>query len=95
MDTSFCPRMGNKISMEGVAETKFWGKVKGCTNQRLPHPGVHPIISHQSQTLLHIPARFSWKDPGIADSCEALPVPGKYKSGCSWSSIGWNTAPTK
>jgi hypothetical protein len=23
MDTSFCPRMGNKISMEGVAETKF------------------------------------------------------------------------
>jgi hypothetical protein len=24
-------------------------------------------------------------------SCEAMPVPGKYRSGCSQSSIGWNT----
>jgi hypothetical protein len=22
-----------------------------------------------------------------------MPVPGKYKSGCSQSSIGWNTGP--
>jgi hypothetical protein len=22
-----------------------------------------------------------------------MPVPGKYKSGCSLSSIGWNTGP--
>jgi hypothetical protein len=26
-------------------------------------------------------------------SCEAMPVPGKYRSGCSQSSIGWNTGP--
>jgi hypothetical protein len=26
-------------------------------------------------------------------SCEAVPVPGKYRSGCSQSSIGWNTGP--
>jgi hypothetical protein len=26
-------------------------------------------------------------------SYEALPVPGKYRSGCSQSSIGWNTGP--
>jgi hypothetical protein len=26
----------------------------------------------------------------IALSCEAMPVPGKYRSGCSQSSIGWN-----
>jgi hypothetical protein len=27
----------------------------------------------------------------IAVSCEAMPVPGKYRSGRSQSSIGWNT----
>jgi hypothetical protein len=24
---------------------------------------------------------------------EAMPVPGKYRSGCSQSAIGWNTGP--
>jgi hypothetical protein len=94
VDTSFLPRIQNKISMEGVAETKFGAKTKGGTMQRLPCPGVHPIISHQTQhTLLHMPARFCLRDPDIAISCEALPVPGKYRSGCSQSSIGWNTEP--
>jgi hypothetical protein len=27
----------------------------------------------------------------IAALSEAMPVPGKYRSGCSWPSIGWNT----
>jgi hypothetical protein len=58
VDTSFLLRIGNKISMEGVAETKFRAKTKGWTIQRLPHPGVHPIISHQTQTLLHMTERF-------------------------------------
>jgi hypothetical protein len=49
------------------------------------HQGIHPIISHQTQTLLHMPGRFCWKDPDIPVSCEALPVPGKHKSGCSVS----------
>jgi hypothetical protein len=35
------------------------------------------------------------KDPNpildIAVSCEAMPVPGKYRSRCSQSAIGWNT----
>jgi hypothetical protein len=31
MDTSFCPRIGNKISMEGVVETNFGAKTKGWT----------------------------------------------------------------
>jgi hypothetical protein len=56
--TSFLPRILNKISMEGVAETEFGAKTKGWTIQRLPHPGVHHIISHQTQTLLHMPSRF-------------------------------------
>jgi hypothetical protein len=29
----------------------------------------------------------------IAVSYEAMPVPGKYRSGCSLSSIRWNTGP--
>ena len=74
-------------------ETKFGAKTKGWTIQRLPHPGIHPIVSHQTQTLLHMPARFCWKDPYIVLSSEAMPVPGKYRSGCSQSSIGWNTGP--
>jgi hypothetical protein len=51
-------RIGNKIPMEGVTETKFGAKTKGWNIQRLPYLGIHPIISHQMQTLLHMPARF-------------------------------------
>ena len=58
MDTSFLLRLGNKIPMEGVTETKYVAEWKGWTIQRLPYPGIHPIISHQTQTLLHMPARF-------------------------------------
>ena len=54
---------------------------------------IHTIISLQTQTLLHIPARFCFKDPDIAVSYEAMTVPGKYRSGCSQSSIGWDTGP--
>jgi hypothetical protein len=93
VDTSFLPRIGNKIPMEGVAETKFGAETKGWIIQRLPHPGVNPMISHQTQTLLHMPAGFCQKDLDIAVWCEAMPVPCKYRSGCSQSSIGWNTGP--
>jgi hypothetical protein len=58
MDSSFLLRIGNKIPMEGVTETKLGAKTKGWTIQRLPHLGIHPIISHQNQTLLNMPARF-------------------------------------
>jgi hypothetical protein len=41
--TSFLLRMGNKIPMEGVIETKFRYEMEGegRTIQRLPHPGIH------------------------------------------------------
>jgi hypothetical protein len=58
VDTSFLLRMGNKVPMEGVTETKFEAKMEGKTNQRLPHPGIHPIYNHQTQTLLHMPERL-------------------------------------
>jgi hypothetical protein len=56
--TSLLLRMGNKIPMEGVAETKFGAETEGRTIQRLLHPGIHPIYNHQTQTLLHMPERF-------------------------------------
>jgi hypothetical protein len=65
VDTSFLLRIGNRIPMKGVTEIKFGAKKKGWTIQRLPCLGIHPIISHQSQMLLHMPARFCWKDPDI------------------------------
>jgi hypothetical protein len=58
VDTSFLLRMGNKIPVEGVTESKFGAETVERTIQRLPHLGIHPIISHQTQTLLHMPARF-------------------------------------
>jgi hypothetical protein len=63
-------RIGNKTPMEKATETKFGAEMKGWIIQRLPHPGIHPIISHQMQTLLHTPARFCWHDPNIAVSYE-------------------------
>ena len=93
VDTSFFLRMGNKIPMEGVTETKFGAETEVRTIQRLSHPGIHPTNNHQTQALLHMPARLCRQDPDIAFSCEAMPVSGKYRNGCSHSSIGWNTGP--
>ena len=58
VDISIFLRMGNKIPMEGVTETKFRAETEGRTIQRLPHPGIHPINNQQTQTQLHMPARF-------------------------------------
>jgi hypothetical protein len=58
MDTSFLPRIGNKIPMEGVTETEFGDETEGKTIHRLPQPGIHPIYNHQTQALLHMPERF-------------------------------------
>jgi hypothetical protein len=78
--TSSLLRIGNKIPNEKVTETMFGAETKRWTIQRLPHLGIHPIFSHQTQTLLHMPAKFCWKD---LVSCEVMPVPGKYRSGYS------------
>ena len=93
VDTLPLLRIQNKTPMEGVTETKFGAETEGRIMQRLLYPGIHTIISHQTQTLLHKPARFCWKDPDIAVSCEAMLVTGKHRSGCSQLSIGWNTGP--
>jgi hypothetical protein len=58
VDTSFLLRMGNKITIEGVTETKFGAEMEERTIQRLAHMGIHPIYNHQTQTVLHMPVRF-------------------------------------
>ena len=58
VDTSLLLRMGNKIPMKGVTETKFGAETEGKTIQRLPHLGIHLIYNHQTQTLVHMPERF-------------------------------------
>jgi hypothetical protein len=60
--------MGNKISTEGVTETKFRAETERMTIQRLPHLGIHPINNHQTQTLLQMPTRFCWQVPDIVVS---------------------------
>jgi hypothetical protein len=55
----FLLRIGNKMPLEGVTDTKFRAETEGKTIQRLPHPGIHPIYNHQTQTLLHMPENFA------------------------------------
>jgi hypothetical protein len=50
VDTSILLRRGNKITMEGLTETKCGAETEGMIIQRLPHLGIHPIYSHQTQT---------------------------------------------
>ena len=51
VDTSFLLRIGDKIPMEGVTETKFGAEPEGTTIQRLPSLGIHPINNYQTQSL--------------------------------------------
>jgi hypothetical protein len=52
VDTSVLLRRENKISIEGVTETKCEAETEGMIIQRLPHLGMNPINNHQNQTLL-------------------------------------------
>jgi hypothetical protein len=45
-------RRRNKILMGGDTETTCGAETEGKAIQRLPHLGIKPIYSHQSQTLL-------------------------------------------
>jgi hypothetical protein len=56
-------------------------------------PRIHPIISLQTLTPLHILRKLCSMDQDIAVSCEAMLGPSKHISGCSQSAIGWITGP--
>ena len=47
----FLLRKGNKILTGANTETKCGTETEGKAIQRLPHMGIHPIYSHQIQTL--------------------------------------------
>jgi hypothetical protein len=57
MDTSVLLRMGDKIPIKQVTETKCEAETEGMTIQRLSHMGIHPINNHQNQTLLWMSTR--------------------------------------
>ena len=52
VDTSVLLRRENKIPMGGDTETKYGAEIEGKAIQRLPHLGIHPIYSYQTQILL-------------------------------------------
>jgi hypothetical protein len=63
VDTSLLLRIGNKLPMEGVTETKFGAKIKGWTIHRLPHPGIHPIISPPNSDTIAYASKILLKGP--------------------------------
>jgi hypothetical protein len=91
VDTLILLRRGNKMLMNGGTETNCEAETEGMTIQRLSYLEFHPLYNHQTQTLLWMPRRACWQEPDIAVSWEALPVPDKYRSGCSQPSIGLST----
>jgi hypothetical protein len=83
LDTSDLLRMGNKLPMGGDTETNCGTETEGEAIQRLLHLEMDPIYSYQTQTLLWMPTSACWQEPNVAGSWEALPMPDKYRSGCS------------
>ena len=67
VDISLLLRIGNKIPMEGVTETKFGAEVEERTIQRLPHLGIHPIADCEHLLLFarhrHSLKRDSYQGP--------------------------------
>ena len=53
---------------KGNTGTESGTETKGKTIQRLPHLGIHPIYSHQTQTLLLMPWSACWQEPDTAVS---------------------------
>jgi hypothetical protein len=68
-----------------------WNRDWGMAIQRLPHLGIHPMCSHQNQTLLLMPRRACWQEPQIAVLWEVVPEPDQYRCGCSQPAIRQST----
>jgi hypothetical protein len=51
VDAPVLLRRGNKILTRGNTETKCGAETEGKAIQGLPHLRIHPIYSHQMQTL--------------------------------------------
>jgi hypothetical protein len=55
VDASVLLRRGNKILMGRNMEIKCGAETEEKAIQRLPHLGIHPTYSNQTQTLLQMP----------------------------------------
>ena len=55
VDASVLLRRGNKILLGVNTEAKCGAETEGKAIKRLPHLGIHPIYSHQTQILLWMP----------------------------------------
>jgi hypothetical protein len=65
--TSVLLRRGNKIAMEEDPEKRCETEPEGKSFQRLLHLGIHPIYSHQTQTL------FGCQQVLTLSFCQCLP----------------------
>ena len=72
VDTLILLNRENKIHMGRDRETKCGADTEG--KERLPPLGIHPICSHQIQTLLWMPTSACWQEPNI-DSARAWQIP--------------------
>jgi len=52
----------------------FGTETEGKPILKLPYLVIHPIRSHQTQTILLMPRSACWQEPDIAVSWEAMPV---------------------
>jgi hypothetical protein len=68
VDASILLRRRNKILTGGNTETTCIVETEGKAIQRLPHLGIHPIYSHQTQTLLCMSRSACWQESDIAVS---------------------------
>jgi hypothetical protein len=64
-----------------------------CSSPTFLCPSHCFILSSTSPGIPWQPSGISTKKPGVASQVRAMLVPGKYRSGCLQSSVGWNTGP--
>ena len=93
VDTSFLLRMGNKIPMVGITETKFRAETEGRTTRVCATWGSIPYTTTKPRHYCICQKDFADRTLIELSLVRLCPVPGKYRSGCSQSSVGWNTGP--
>ena len=75
VDASLFLRRKNKTLMGGATGTNTGADTEERIIQRLPYLGIHPICSHQTQSLLLMPKSVCWQEPDMDASSQALPEP--------------------
>ena len=75
VDASVLLRRENKMLMGENNGTNREAGIGEKIIQRLPHLGIHPICSHQTQALFLRPRSAYWQESDMDASSEALPEP--------------------